>query len=194
MKTGWQNHVKLDNYLDECGLLDQVLDGIDKIPWREEKQEKALGLLSSYKMGLITKSTHVAGRFSPRNEEIQLHEELLKPGREKDRDDTLLHEIGHLLTELVYKEDCFPCFGRKRNPHGREWKSIVSLLGGNNSRCHNYEYFKELQAAKAKHEYTCLDCGEKIYTQRKLKNMDRRSHTPCRFKENNGRFSHRVLR
>ena len=177
----------VSDYLIKCNLLDQVLDGINKAKIIECKKEAAVNELCEWTMGLITKSARVAGRCQHRYKRIQLHNELLKDGREKDRDDTLLHEIGHMLTHVFYG-------AVKIKAHGWEWKYITSLIGGSPTRCHNYEYFNDLRVATAKHKYTCKDCGYEIYTKRALKNIDRRWHTGCRNKPNRGMLTHEILR
>ena len=179
------------DYLEACGLVDQVLEGVDKIPVSERIKEAALTALCTWKMGLIEKSTHMAGQCCYTDKKIRLHTELLKDGREKDRNDTLLHEVGHLLVSLLWTDR--PIFQRKPAAHGKEWKYVTSSIGGIPERCHSYSYFTELSKAKAKHKYTCMDCGYEHFSQRALKNMDRRYHSGCRRKENRGLFTHITL-
>lgn len=50
------------DYLSECNLLDQVLDGISKTKVKECLKEAAINELCEWKMGLILKSARVAGR------------------------------------------------------------------------------------------------------------------------------------
>ena len=186
-KSKSKSNKSVADYLTECNLLDQVLDGIDKIPaLADEVKEKAINEICEWKMDIISKTAHVAGRCCYYTKKIQLHAELLKSGREADRDVTLLHEIGHLLTGLVYRF-------RVPKPHGKEWKYITRLIGGTPVRCHSFEYFNELSKSGAKHKYICQDCGWEHFTKRELKNIEYRHHNGCKHKKNGGHFTHIVL-
>jgi predicted SprT family Zn-dependent metalloprotease len=176
-------------YLEACGLVDQVLDGIDKITTNDDYKETAVNALSTWTMAKITKSVRTAGQCCYYDRKIKLHIELLKAGREIDRNDTLLHEIGHMLVKFFWGK----ILSRAPKAHGREWKHVTSLIGGVPERCHDYSYFADLRMAKAKHKYVCMDCGWEHFTQRALKNMDKRHHSGCTKKPNGGRLTHTVL-
>ncbi len=181
----------VSEYLEECGLVDQVLDGIDKITGNDDNKETALKALSTWTMAEIKKSTRVAGQCCYYDRKIKLHVELLKAGRENDRNDTLLHEIGHMLVKFFYSSVSQGGFLRHApKAHGREWKYVISLIGGVPERCHDYSYFADLRVSKAKHKYVCMDCGWEHFTQRALKNIDRRHHVGCSKKANGGRLKH----
>ena len=184
----------VSEYLEKCGLVDKVLDGIDKITGNEDHKETALNALSTWTMAEIKKSTRTAGQCCYYDRKIKLHIELLKAGRENDRNDTLLHEIGHMLVEFFYSSVSQGRFLRRRpRPHGREWKHITALIGGVPERCPDYSYFNDLKLAKAKHKYICMDCGWEHFTQRELKNLHLRHHTGCTKKENRGHLRHVIL-
>lgn len=121
-----------------------------------------------------------------RRRTIQLHLELLKDGRENDRNDTFLHEVGYFLAHIFYGS-------WKIKAHGREWKYITYNIGGKPTRCHSYEYFNELSKAGAKHKYVCQDCGWEHFTKRELKNIEQRHHQGCQHKKNGGHLTHIVL-
>lgn len=174
----------VSEYLEECGLVDKVLDGIDKISDVENYKQTAMNSVCSWKMGLIKKSTRVAGQCCHTERKIKLHIKLLKAGREGDRNDTLLHELGHMLVKI---------FWPREKAHGKAWKYVTSMIGGVPERCHDYSYFKDLKIAKANHKYICKDCGYEHFSQKALKNMDRRYHTGCSRKSNGGQFTHITL-
>lgn len=176
-------------YLEKCGLVDKVLDGIDSIRVNEDKKETALNALSTWTMAKITKSVRVAGQCCYTDKRIRLHIELLKAGRENDRNDTLLHEIAHMLVRFFWSTSLF----KKVSAHGREWKHVTSLIGGVPERCHDYSYFSELRMAKAKHKYVCMDCGWEHFTQRELKNIHLRHHSGCTKKANRGHLTHELV-
>lgn len=46
-------------------------------------------------------------------------------------DNTVIHEIAHLVVPRA--------FPRAKQHHGREFKYVMEVMGGNPSRCHNYD-------------------------------------------------------
>lgn len=187
-------NLKVADYLTECNLIDRVLDGIDKIA-PESKKDRILNALTSWNMKFGINSTSIAGRCSYRREIIELHNELLKVGREKDRNRTFIHEIAHLITHFLKDDESLrSLWRRKDSAHGHTWKRVMLALGSNPERCHNYEYFTDLKIKTAKHKYVCKDCGYEYFSQRALKNIDHRFHNNCRHKENGGRLTHYVIR
>lgn len=180
----------VQEYLIECNLLDQVLNGIEKITLNQEYKDTVKDALCLWRMATISKTAYIAGRCCPSKKVIQLHNELLKPGREDDRDTTLLHEIAHLLVDFFWGR----ILSRKPSAHGKEWKYVTKLIGGTPARCHKFEYFNELKKAKANHKYVCMDCGWECFTTRKLKNIDRRHHKGCQHKENHGHLIYKTIK
>lgn len=60
---------------------------------------------------------------------IQLNEQLCKENIEDFMQDTIPHEVAHLIAYKVFGDD----------GHGDGWKSVMRALGLNPSRCHNYD-------------------------------------------------------
>lgn len=66
-------------------------------------------------------------------------------------DQTVIHEVAHLVTKRLYPS---------AKPHGREWKYVMHCLGGKPERCHRYDV-TEIKAQRAKrvpsrkYVYTC---------------------------------------
>lgn len=110
----------------------------------------------------------------------------VKDGEEDDHINTLLHEVAHVIA------------GKDSKSHGSVWKAIMRRLGANPRRCGKSTILNDAKAKKLpkkpKHHYCCKDCDYVILTFRRLKNLDRRYHPPCRRKSNNGRLTHRQLR
>ena len=63
---------------------------------------------------------------------IQLNEQLCKENMEDFMNDTIPHEVAHLIAYKVFGDD----------GHGDGWKSVMRALGLNPSRCHNYDTSK----------------------------------------------------
>ena len=85
-------------------------------------------------------------------------------------EDTVPHEIAHLITDQVYPEAHqrgAPTITRtgkfrrgKRSPHGDEWKSVMRVLGADPSRCHSYDVSNARVREKVSYDYKCDCCGE----------------------------------
>lgn len=65
-------------------------------------------------------------------------------------DQTIIHEVAHYVTCEKYG------YFTGVKPHGREWKSVVILLGGKPKRCHDLKMPKSTRKSKSpKFEYKC---------------------------------------
>lgn len=60
---------------------------------------------------------------------IQLNEQLCKENLEDFINDTVPHEVAHLVAYKVFGDD----------GHGDGWRSVMRALGLNPTRCHDYE-------------------------------------------------------
>lgn len=91
----------------------------------------------------------LAGKAWPSEQRIVLHAELLKEGREADRDATFLHECAHILADRRYGRPC---------KHGSLWRATIVTLGELPTTHHDIPYLS--RAAHAKVVWTCSHCGE----------------------------------
>lgn len=85
---------------------------------------------------------------------------LLIENFEEFLEDTVPHEIAHLITEKVYPEAHRRAWGGKSSPHGDQWKSVMRVLGADPSRCHSYDVTNARVRETASYEYQCQCCGE----------------------------------
>tara|TARA_B100000676_G_scaffold167124_1_gene164216 strand:+ start:2665 stop:3195 length:531 start_codon:yes stop_codon:yes gene_type:complete len=90
-----------------------------------------------------------AGKAWPHDQRIVLHQELLKPGREEDRDSTFLHECAHILADRHYGKPC---------RHGPLWRATIVMLGELPTTHHEIPYLS--RKAHASYIWTCVACGE----------------------------------
>lgn len=90
-----------------------------------------------------------AGRAWPDEKRILLHRELLKAGREADRDATFLHECAHILADRHHGGPC---------RHGPRWRSAMAMLGEAPSARHDIPYLS--RRAHAAYVWTCTACGQ----------------------------------
>lgn len=81
---------------------------------------------------------------------------------------TVPHELAHLITDTVYPEahERGPMqltrrgWKRgKRSPHGTEWQSVMRVLGCNPSRTHSYDVTNARTREKVSYDYKCNCCG-----------------------------------
>lgn len=94
---------------------------------------------------------------------------LLAENFEAFLEDTVPHEMAHLITDLVFPEahqrgtPTYTVRGirrGKRSPHGEAWKSVMRTLGADPVRCHNYNVENARVREKVSYDYKCLCCGE----------------------------------
>lgn len=98
----------------------------------------------------------LAGAAYTEQRRIVLNAQLLRAGREDDRDSTFLHECAHILADLTHGRAC---------RHGRPWREVMSLLGEPAEVGHRLEYLS--RKAHARISWVCVACGRKHYFVRK---------------------------
>lgn len=201
--------MKLSDYLKKINLYDQVVNGVKKyFGHNTDLFCMTVARIEDCEFKIMNRSKQIAGTCLGTSL-IRLHEKVAE--RPVDRNKTMLHEIGHLIRNCernFYGEGDSgvtfryvqkgPFTGlkmtrKRRSPHGKEWKSIVTAIGGTPKTCHNYSYLKG-NPSEYKHKYTCQDCGYEHFTNRLLKNMDRRYHSGCKRKPHGGHFTYTQLR
>ncbi len=168
----------LESYLDECGHTSKVIDTLDHFASRRNLDSgKLWNEFAKYRM-VSNNVTTRTGQIDYRKKTIELHEELLRPGREDSRDHTLLHEVAHLIIGLVYPESL-----RRRSTvksHGYEWKAVMRHLGCRPDRCGSHDFMQDVRKAKAKLMYSCTNCELEIPAQRRKKYApERYTHKGC---------------
>jgi len=87
-----------------------------------------------------------AGMCSRDGGKIWLNERMLELHTERFIEETLPHEIAHSIVQQL----CGP----RAQPHGREWKAVMRLLGKEPSRCHLMEAPPETRRQR-RYPYTC---------------------------------------
>ena len=75
----------------------------------------------------------VAGYYTgPARNSIRINPILFQENQEDYLQNTIPHEIGHLVTDHI-------CINFRHKPHGPEWKSVMVQLGLPPIVCHNYD-------------------------------------------------------
>ena len=90
-----------------------------------------------------------AGVAYTRERRIVLNARLFEPGREADRDATLLHECAHIISNRRYRARC---------NHDERWRRVMDMLGEPAQASHRLDYLsREAHAVVA---WVCRNCGE----------------------------------
>lgn len=173
-----KKNLKLDDYLSFCGHLGRVINTLEY--FAKQRNLDASELFAEFNKYRMVRNnvTSRTGQISCHKKTIELHVELLREGREADRDHTLLHETAHLIIGLIYPESL------KRHSiikaHGREWKMVMRHLGAESNRCGNHDFMTEVRAKKAKLMYACQRCETECPAQKRKKYpAERYSHKGC---------------
>lgn len=87
-------------------------------------------------------------------------------------ENTVPHEIAHLITDQVYPEAHkrgAPTMTRngvfrrgKRSPHGAEWQSVMRVLGCEPRRTHDYDTSNARIRERKSYTYKCNGCGAEM--------------------------------
>lgn len=111
-----------------------------------------------------------AGKAYPHKNLIRLHSEFLARNLKDMLEDTIPHEIAHLLTRKLYGSlrtrlvQGRPVRERVL-PHGKEWQAIMlAVFGLTPTRCHNYAM--TIESAENAHGYVRVPANK--YTGRRL--------------------------
>lgn len=109
-----------------------------------------------------------AGTANYRTWTIDINPVLLVENFDDMLNDTVPHELAHLITDTVYPEahESGPMVRTrrgwkrgKRSVHGAEWQSVMRVLGVNPSRTHNYDTTNARTREKTSYDYKCNCCG-----------------------------------
>lgn len=179
----------LSEYLHKHDLLERIDNGVDILGLRFDTVNEIFDMFHKWVVVINHRAKARSGLANYKNKRIELTCKFFEAaGREADHNQTLLHEVAHIITRHVYGH------GRHIKSHGREWKQVMLALGLTSNRCSNYSYIREDRKKSAKHKYECLDCSFVSYTSRLLKHLHNRLHGPCRYKTNGGKLKHTQLR
>ncbi|WP_152485969.1 SprT-like domain-containing protein [Methylohalobius crimeensis] len=89
-------------------------------------------ILPGFEVGFDLKG-QAAGQMQIRQGKVRLrfNAVLMRDNREHFLRVTVAHELAHAVAYWVY--------GKKIQPHGEEWQSIMALFGLEPRRCHDYD-------------------------------------------------------
>lgn len=111
-------------------------------------------------------------RFSPTGRPVvRYNEVLLAENREHFINQTIPHEVAHVVVMSLY--------GRKARPHGREWRSVMGLFGAEPARCHQYDTSRSVARHHVRYPYRC-GCREHQLTAIRRRRMAAGQQYYCR--------------
>lgn len=155
--------MKLTKYMKDAGVADCVDRGLDRLDILSETQKaKILRDLETWKFVINRRATTRHGQTRYLDREVELHVHLLGEGNEDARNQTLLHEIAHIVADLIWDRGCI-------RAHGKEWKRVMHAFGANPERTSSHASMMEFQLKKANYIYACERCGHDFPAQRKKK-------------------------
>ena len=206
--------VSLEAFIKQNGLEDQINLGLEHITKRfdvtDDKMKdyglhgfvKTFWAFAKIKWKVESfRSRAILGRCSHAKKIIEINEQLLLVGREMEMKSTLIHEIAHMVVQLIRPYLVYLKISNDAatTHHGKLWKFVAISLGDDGQRTADYEFFSEYvleeRAKKGhKHEYKCKDCGHIYKTFRELTNVHRRRHGECKYRANGGHLEHKMVR
>jgi len=120
--------------------------------------------------------------------ELDFNEVLLNENLDHFVKQTVAHEVAHLVDHAVYdslsvKFCSYTGKRKKRQPHGRNWKRVMAVLGVPADRCHSYDVTNSQQRKSNTFDYKCLGCG-KVLSMGKIRHnrqqTGQQSYSHCR--------------
>lgn len=165
--------------LKEWKLSTQVKRGLRKMLKDDGRIERAENYLHSYRMVVNRRFKTCAGLTRYHSRLIDLNPALLEPGREEERNETILHEIAHVLAYAAFRH----------HGHSEEWRDLLAYIGAKTTdRCHQYRF---LRGRERRYAYECKDCDYRLLRTRPIHKPGKLHHwyhPACKEKPNKGRF------
>jgi len=96
-----------------------------------------------------------AGKATPSKHHISLNGVLLVENFEAYLEDTIPHEVAHIVCHVKY--GWLRTANGGISHHGKEWKAIMRALGAEPTRCHNMDV-SNVKRKMRQFSYFCPDC------------------------------------
>ena len=105
---------------------------------------------------------------------IRFSETLWQRASQTDRDETVAHEVCHVI--VAYKNYGKPRKGGRR-PHGTQWQMLMQRAGYTPQRCHNVDNSDLTRTRKTVKVYCA--CGTHMVTPQRVQKMLSGRHYRC---------------
>ena len=102
----------------------------------------------------------VAGYANSIHNKVRFNYVLLMENGQTFIDRTVRHEMAHIICDKVYGH--LVSRNGRRQAHGKHWKSVMRVLGGDPSRCHSYDVSNTRVRRTTKYVYVCANCGTEV--------------------------------
>jgi len=113
------------------------------------------------KVDLTGKIAGIHTRLREGKDVIRINKELFEKNTDYILNQTVPHEVAHMIQYRMFGFDRNPVTGRRYcAPHGKEWKMIMNILGKEAKRCHNLDTSSLSTGRKMKHWIYKCDCME----------------------------------
>ena len=111
-----------------------------------------------------------AGFAYPSLKRIELNATIFLANIENFFDDTIPHELAHILTRMLYPT--------AKQSHGPEWKSVMRNLGFSPTRCHSYDVtsINRDNAKLSRYTCQCNDGTKEFFLSKILHNKINKGH------------------
>ncbi len=108
----------------------------------------------------------VGGKASIQKRAVMVNEQLAY----ENFDDYLINTIGHEVAHIVAYQLC----GLRIKPHGKEWRGVMTVLGLDPVRCHEYDTTRTARRRPRNYIYKCNCSIHRITESRHKQNKNGR--------------------
>jgi len=157
MNTNQEVSLKLKKRVDETILM------------KLEQLETAFGKSFPFPTVTYDQRGRIAGKAVYSEEKIKLNPVLLGENEESFLQETVPHELAHLIAVQIY--------GPVGHGHGRFWKKVMMEMGVTPRRTHSYDC-SSVSKPRQWFIYKCA-CGTKNFSKRRHNNVLRGSMYTC---------------
>lgn len=153
----------LVEFLEEEDLLQRVKDGVEMLCDAVDSHVDWGLSVWAYLEGVEVQPTRATTRYGTANYRKQLLRITELPISAWKRQDTILHEVAHLVA--------FHLFSTRIQGHGKEWRAAAVALGAEPSASGNDPVFEaaasRVRESRKKIVARCLECGFEILATRR---------------------------
>lgn len=120
--------------------------------------EKKYGIkMPQVNVAFDLESVRLAGTANLRSGLIRLNPVMMKKYTDEFINSTAVHEAAHIITTQLWVQNKIR---KMPEPHGKEWKNVMTSLGVSPDRCHNYDVRAELSGKRRNLEYNVFVCNK----------------------------------
>ena len=130
---------------------------VARVMWCIERTRSVRGDTINFPIIRYNLRGTTAGKASPSKHTIQINSVLLMENVDDYIENTVPHEVAHLMQWKFNPESLRRTYGQKRDVHGYDWKKHMHDYGLDAERCHNYDV-SSVHKKRERFELTCRRC------------------------------------